>query len=89
MITGDITRRIRSLNKSIAQVSKGDLTTKLDMGRNDEFFTLCGRIFDMMEHMRTLIGEVQEVRYCKWFCGKAAPAPLVNAGCHQGYIRSH
>lgn len=61
MITGDITRRIRSLNKSIAQVSKGDLTTKLDMGRNDEFFTLCGGIFDMMEHMRTLIGEVQEV----------------------------
>lgn len=61
LITGDITRRIRSMNKSIAQVSKGDLTTKLDMGRNDEFFTLCGGIADMMKHMRTLIGEVQEV----------------------------
>lgn len=61
LITGDITRRIKSMNQSIAQAARGDLTTELDMGRNDEFYTLCSGITDMMEYMRTLIGEVQQV----------------------------
>lgn len=61
VITGDITRRINSLNESIARVARGDLTTELDMGRNDEFYTLCSGISDMMQDMRNLIGEVQRV----------------------------
>lgn len=61
LITVDITRRIGSLNVSIAQIAQGDLTTCLDMGRKDEFYALCSGISDMMEHMRTLIGQVQHV----------------------------
>jgi len=61
LITADISRRIRSMNKSIAQVAEGDLTVGFDMGRKDELYTLCSGISDMMQHMRTLIGEVQKV----------------------------
>ncbi len=61
LIAGGISRTINALKKSISQVSKGDLTVKFDTKRKDEFLTLSNGISDMMEHMRTLIGEVQEV----------------------------
>jgi len=61
LITRDITRNITTLNKSIAQIAKGDLTTKLQLKRNDEFHALSSGITDMVEHMRALIGEVQGV----------------------------
>lgn len=61
IITRDITRSIKTLNQSIAQVSKGDLTTRLEIRRKDEFYALSSGISEMMEHMRTLIGEVQLV----------------------------
>jgi methyl-accepting chemotaxis protein len=60
-IAGGISRTINALKKSIFQVSKGDLTVKFDTKRKDEFLALSNGITDMMEHMRTLIGEVQEV----------------------------
>jgi methyl-accepting chemotaxis protein len=61
LIAGGITRTIKRLNRAIYQVSQGDLTTKFDMGRKDEFLALSKGISDMMEHMRNLIGKVQEV----------------------------
>ncbi len=61
LITRGISRAISSLNKSIAQAAKGDLTAKFNTKRNDEFLALTTGISDMMVHMRTLIGEVQEV----------------------------
>jgi len=61
IITRGIAGRISSLNESIAQLATGDLTTELDMGGRDEFYTLCSSISGMMERMRTLIGEVQNV----------------------------
>jgi len=61
LITRDITRNINTLNKSIAQIAKGDLTTKLQLKRKDEFHALSSGITDMVEHMRALIGEVQGV----------------------------
>ncbi len=61
LITGGISRSISSLKKSILQVSKGDLTVKFDTRRKDEFLSLSNGISDMMEHMRTLIGQVKQV----------------------------
>ena len=61
LITRDITMNIKTLSKSIAQIAKGDLTTKLQLKRNDEFHALSSGITDMVEHMRVLIGEVQGV----------------------------
>ncbi|HEX2945336.1 MAG TPA: methyl-accepting chemotaxis protein [Clostridia bacterium] len=61
LITGGISRSVNSLKKSILQVSRGDLTAKFDTKRKDEFHSLTNGISDMTEHMRTLIGEVQEV----------------------------
>lgn len=60
-IAGGISRGIGSLMKSIAQASKGDLTTRFDTKRKDEFKALSDGIAHMMESMRNLIGEVQEV----------------------------
>ncbi|MHB8130862.1 MAG: methyl-accepting chemotaxis protein [Mobilitalea sp.] len=61
LIAGGISRAISSLNKSISQASKGDLTAKFNTKRKDEFLSLSNGISDMMANMRTLIGEVQEV----------------------------
>lgn len=61
LITGGITKTINALNRSINQVAKGDLTLKFDIKRKDEFQALSIGISNMMEHMRTLIGEVQDV----------------------------
>lgn len=61
LIAGGISRAINILKKSIFQVSKGDLTVKFDTKRKDEFLALSNGMSDMIAHMRTLIGEVQEV----------------------------
>ncbi len=61
IITAGISNAIRSMNKSIAKVAEGDLTVGFDTKRRDEFAALAGGISDMVEHMRKLIGEVQEV----------------------------
>ncbi|MBP7175692.1 MAG: methyl-accepting chemotaxis protein [Thermoclostridium sp.] len=61
LIARGISRSIDSLKKSIYQVSEGDLTVQFDTKRKDEFFALSSGISDMMDHMRTLIGEVQNV----------------------------
>lgn len=61
LIAGGVSRTINAMKKSILQASKGDLTVKFDTRRKDEFLTLSHGISDMMAHMRTLIGEVQEV----------------------------
>ena len=61
IIAGGVTRVISAMNKSILQVSKGDLTAHFDNKRKDEFHALSSGITGMMSNMRTLIGEVQEV----------------------------
>lgn len=60
-IAGGVSRAISSLMKSMSQASKGDLTTKFDTKSNDEFMVLSDGITNMMNNMRKLIGEVQEV----------------------------
>ncbi len=61
LITRGISKPIDSLKNSIQKVSEGDLTVQLDTKRRDEFYTLSNGVSDMMMHMRTLIGEVQDV----------------------------
>lgn len=61
VIAGGISSTITSLKKSVSQASKGDLTAKFDTKRKDEFLILSNGISSMMESMRNLIGEVQEV----------------------------
>lgn len=61
IITGGITKAISSMNKSILLVSKGDLSVKFDTSRKDEFLALSSGINDMVQNMKTLIGEVQDV----------------------------
>lgn len=60
-ITGGVSRAISSLMKSMAQASKGDLTTKFESKSNDEFLVLTNGISNMVTSMRKLIAEVQEV----------------------------
>ena len=60
-VAGGIGNAISSLTKSISQSSKGDLTTKFDTKRKDEFLVLSNGIANMMSSMRKLIGEVQQV----------------------------
>lgn len=61
LIIRRITDTIKVMNHSILQVSKGDLTTEFHVGRQDEFQDLSLGISDMIIHMRSLIGDVQEV----------------------------
>lgn len=60
-IAGGVSKAISTLMKSITHASKGDLTTKFDTKRHDEFKILSGGITDMVTSMRKLIGEVQDV----------------------------
>jgi methyl-accepting chemotaxis protein len=60
-IAGGVSKAISSLMKSISQASRGDLTTRFNTKRNDEFKILADGISNMMESMRKLIGEVQVV----------------------------
>jgi methyl-accepting chemotaxis protein len=60
-IAGGVNKAISSLMKSIAQASKGDLTTKFEIKSHDEFLVLSKGIANMMKSMRNLIGEVQQV----------------------------
>lgn len=49
---------ISKLVKSISLAAQGDLTTKFDTKRKDEFLVLSNSLEDMMGGMRNLIGEV-------------------------------
>lgn len=60
-IAGGVGKAISSLMKSISQASKGDLTTKFETKSHDEFRILTHGISNMLQSMRTLIGEVQDV----------------------------
>lgn len=61
-IAGGVSKAISSLMKSIAQASGGDLTTKFKLGgRNNEFGALGDGMTNMMNSIRKLIREVQEV----------------------------
>ncbi len=61
VITRGITAAINKINRSVMEASKGDLTIQLDTNRKDEFRILTKGISDMMVHMRSLIGDVQQV----------------------------
>jgi len=61
LIASGIGSEISKLTKSIAKAAKGDLTTKFDTKRKDEFFVLSQSLKGMMEEMRTVIKEVAEV----------------------------
>lgn len=60
-IAGGVSKAIHALMKSINQASKGDLTTKFVARSHDEFLVLTKGMSNMLDSMRTLIGEVQEV----------------------------
>ena len=60
-ITRGISKTIKKINHPISKAAKGDLTVQFDINRRDEFRALSIGISDMIGHMRTLIGEVQEV----------------------------
>lgn len=61
IITSSIVKAINMMKKVIFQASQGDLTAYFEIKRKDEFRALSNGITDMMDHMRTLIGEVQVV----------------------------
>jgi len=61
IIAGGIAGAIRRLTKSIALAAKGDLTTKFDTKRKDEFHVLSESLTNMVEGMRNLIGQVADV----------------------------
>ena len=58
LIAGGIAKEIKKLTKSIAQASKGDLTTEFSTKRTDEFKALSSSLSDMMGNMRSLIEKV-------------------------------
>jgi methyl-accepting chemotaxis protein len=60
-IAGGIAGAISRLSKSIALAAKGDLTTKFDTKRKDEFHSLSANLSDMVQHMRRLISDVSEM----------------------------
>jgi len=61
LITGNITKAINSLRKSIVKASGGDLTVSFQTNRKDEFLILANGISGMMSSMRKLIGEALNV----------------------------
>ncbi len=61
IIAGGVSKAISYLMKVISQLSKGDLTLKINSVRHDEFGVLNDGISIMMNNMRNLIGEVQKV----------------------------
>lgn len=61
IIASGIGNAISKVIKSILKVAKGDLTVKFETKRKDEFQILSNSLNDMIEGMRSLIGEVAEV----------------------------
>lgn len=61
LIAGGISKAISSFKKAIEKASEGDLTTKFDTNRKDEFLSLAQGVTGMLSNMRQLIGQVQEV----------------------------
>ncbi len=61
VIAGGIGKEISKLSKSIEKAAKGDLTTKFDTKRKDEFLVLSQSLKGMMAEMRNLIKGVTEV----------------------------
>jgi methyl-accepting chemotaxis protein len=61
LLAGGIAHAIKKLTKQISLTAKGDLTTKFDTKRKDEFHILSGSLSDMVSGMRNLIGQVSEV----------------------------
>lgn len=60
-ISSGIGKAIGKLTKSIDKVAQGDLTTKFETRRKDEFLILSNSLTDMMKNMRNLIRGVSEV----------------------------
>ncbi len=60
-ISSGIGKAIGKLTSSIAQVARGDLTTKFETRRKDEFLILSNSLSDTMQNMRRLIQGVSEV----------------------------
>jgi methyl-accepting chemotaxis protein len=58
VIAGRISGEIMRLSRSIAKAAKGDLTTRFDTKRKNEFLILSNSLTDMVGGMRTLIGDV-------------------------------
>lgn len=61
IISGSIGGAINKLKDSISKVAQGDLTTKFETKRKDEFQTLSGSLMNMIGNMRNLINGVSEV----------------------------
>ncbi len=58
IIAGGIGSEIMRLMKSISQAAKGDLTTRFETKRKDEFLILTDSLRDMVAGMRSLIDKV-------------------------------
>lgn len=61
LVAGGVSIAISFLSKKIKQAATGDLTTSFHTKRKDEFLDLASGIGNMLQDMRKLIGEVQEV----------------------------
>lgn len=61
LVAGGVSMAIGFLSRRITQAATGDLTTSFDTRRKDEFLHLSKGIGNMIQDMRKLIGEVQEV----------------------------
>jgi methyl-accepting chemotaxis protein len=61
IMAGGIGSCIRSINKSLKQISEGDLTVRVSVKRKDEFMVLAHNISDTIQNMRGLIEKVTHV----------------------------
>ena len=61
ILAGGIANAISKLTKSISMAAKGDLTTRFDTKRKDEFYILSSSLTNMVENMRMLITQAAGV----------------------------
>jgi methyl-accepting chemotaxis protein len=61
VISRQMTGTIKYIMRQLRKVSKGDLTVHLTAKRNDEFGLLCESVNSTVEHMKSLIRDVNDV----------------------------
>lgn len=61
LLSGRISRSLKSINKNLKQISEGDLTVTVSNKHKDEFITLANNTTYMLNNMRSLINKVANV----------------------------
>lgn len=61
VLSGNIGRSLKSINKNLKQISEGDLTVTVSNHHKDEFITLANNTTDMLNNMRNLIQKATHV----------------------------